>query len=111
MVELTGTLVLVGAGKMGGAMLEGWLKGGADPARVVALDPAPPQEVQKLLANKGVRLNPPVSGITDAEVVVVAVKPQIPRHRVDLVGPLLGARIGLDALAGGFGCQAAVQRL
>ena len=28
MVKLDGTLVLLGAGKMGGAMLEGWLKGG-----------------------------------------------------------------------------------
>lgn len=77
MVKLNGTLVLVGAGKMGGAMLEGWLKGGADPARVVALDPTPPPEVKALLDKHGVRLNPPVSGVTDAEVVVVAVKPQI----------------------------------
>ena len=36
MLKLTGTLVLVGAGKMGGAMLEGWLKSGADPTRIVA---------------------------------------------------------------------------
>ena len=42
-INLTGTLVLVGAGKMGGAMLEGWLKAGADPKKIVALDPGPPQ--------------------------------------------------------------------
>lgn len=77
MLKLEGTLVLVGAGKMGGAMLEGWLKGGADPAKVVALDPAPPPEVKALLESKGVRLNPPVASITDAEVVIVAVKPQL----------------------------------
>jgi pyrroline-5-carboxylate reductase len=77
MLQLAGTLVLVGAGKMGGAMLEGWLNGGADPAKVVALDPAPPAEVKALLEAKGVRLNPPVSAITDAEVIVVAVKPQV----------------------------------
>ena len=56
MVKLAGTLVLVGAGKMGGAMLEGWLKGGADPSRIVALDPSPPAEVKELLARHGVRL-------------------------------------------------------
>ncbi len=39
MLKLSGTLVLVGAGKMGGAMLEGWLKSGADPKKVAALDP------------------------------------------------------------------------
>ena len=30
-LQLDRPLVLLGAGKMGGAMLEGWLKGGADP--------------------------------------------------------------------------------
>ncbi len=39
-IKLNGTLVLIGAGKMGGAMLEGWLKAGIDPKKVVALDPA-----------------------------------------------------------------------
>jgi pyrroline-5-carboxylate reductase len=77
MLKLNGTLVLVGAGKMGGAMLEGWLQGGADPKKVVALDPAPPPEMKAMLEKHGVHLNPPVSGITDAEVVVVAVKPQV----------------------------------
>ena len=77
MVKLTGTLVLVGAGKMGGAMLEGWLKGGADPRKVIALDPSPPPEMKAMLESHGVRLNPPVSSISDAEVVVVAVKPQV----------------------------------
>ena len=61
MLPLNGTLVLVGAGKMGGAMLEGWLNGGADPSKIVALDPTPPPEVKRLLDQKGVRLNPPVA--------------------------------------------------
>jgi pyrroline-5-carboxylate reductase len=77
MVALSGTLVLVGAGKMGGAMLEGWLKGGADPSRIVAMDPNPPAEVKALIERHGVRLNPDVAGITDAQVVIVAVKPQL----------------------------------
>ena len=33
---ISGTLVLLGAGKMGGALLEGWLRSGVDPARIVA---------------------------------------------------------------------------
>jgi pyrroline-5-carboxylate reductase len=76
-LHLNGTLVLVGAGKMGGAMLEGWLKAGADPAKIVAIDPGPPPEVLSLLQKHGIRHNPPISAITDAEVVLVAVKPQI----------------------------------
>jgi len=77
MVKLSGTLVLVGAGKMGGAMLEGWLKGGADPRRIVALDPAPPPDMKALLERHGIRHNPAVAAIADAEVVVIAVKPQL----------------------------------
>ena len=34
LATLTGDLVLVGCGKMGGAMLAGWLAGGLAPARV-----------------------------------------------------------------------------
>ena len=36
-LALKGTLVLVGAGKMGGAMLEGWLKSGADSEKLWSL--------------------------------------------------------------------------
>jgi pyrroline-5-carboxylate reductase len=76
-LQLNGTLVLVGAGKMGGAMLEGWLKAGLSPKQIVALDPNPPAEVKALLDNHGIRHNPDVAFITNAEVVLVAVKPQI----------------------------------
>ena len=37
--DWTGSLLLVGCGNMGGAMLEGWLAGGLDPARVTVVDP------------------------------------------------------------------------
>ena len=40
--SLVGTLVLVGAGKMGGALLQGWLRSGIDAKEIVALDPRPP---------------------------------------------------------------------
>jgi pyrroline-5-carboxylate reductase len=76
-LSLRGTLVLVGAGKMGGAMLEGWLKAGADSKKIVAIDPSPPAEVKSLIAAHGIRYNPPIGGISDAEVVLIAVKPQI----------------------------------
>ncbi|MGB5869231.1 MAG: pyrroline-5-carboxylate reductase, partial [Albidovulum sp.] len=46
-------LVLLGCGKMGSAMLEGWLRGGIDPQSVWVLDPAP----SDWLKAQGVRLN------------------------------------------------------
>jgi pyrroline-5-carboxylate reductase len=72
--NFTGTLVLVGAGKMGGAMLEGWLKLGLDPSRVAIKEPTPAPEIAALAA-KGVRINP--SAIDDASVILLAVKPQV----------------------------------
>jgi pyrroline-5-carboxylate reductase len=72
--NFTGTLVLVGAGKMGGAMLEGWLRLGLDPKRVAIKEPQPAPEITALAA-KGVRINP--GTIDDASVILLAVKPQV----------------------------------
>ena len=71
--NITGTIALAGAGKMGGAMLTGWLAGGLDAKRVVVIEPHPSDDI-KALAAKGVRLNPNDAGAADT--LVVAVKPQ-----------------------------------
>ncbi|MEP3698258.1 MAG: NAD(P)-binding domain-containing protein, partial [Marinomonas sp.] len=64
-------LVILGCGKMGSAMLQGWLGGGLDPQAVWVLDPAPSDWV---LA-QGVHVN---DGLPEAPaMVVVAVKPQM----------------------------------
>jgi pyrroline-5-carboxylate reductase len=68
-----GRFVLVGAGKMGGAMLEGWLARGLDPKSVDVLEPAPGPRV-RTLARRGLSLNAPGRG--KAAVIVAAVKPQ-----------------------------------
>lgn len=64
-------LVILGCGKMGGAMLQGWLAGGLDPQSVWVLDPAP----SDWLMAQGVHLNEGVP--SDPSMVVVAVKPQM----------------------------------
>ena len=71
--DITGTIALAGAGKMGGAMLTGWLAGGLDARRVVVIEPAPSREISALAA-KGIRLNPKDVGAV--ETLVIAVKPQ-----------------------------------
>lgn len=71
---VSGPLVLAGAGKMGGAMLAGWLAGGLDPNVVTVIEPTPSEDIRALAA-RGVRLN---SGDTAvAEVLVLAIKPQM----------------------------------
>ena len=86
--NITGTIVLAGAGKMGGAMLTGWLAGGLDARRVVVVDPNPSDEI-KALAAKGVRINP--ADKAAAETLVMAVKPQMFREAGPALKPFVGA--------------------
>lgn len=70
-------LALVGAGKMGGAMLAGWLEEGLDPAATLVFDPAPAAEASAFLNHAGISVaERPRQGQT-AAAIVVAVKPQI----------------------------------
>jgi pyrroline-5-carboxylate reductase len=72
---INGSIVLAGAGKMGGAMLTGWLAQGLDAGRIVVIEPAPSPEIGALAAN-GVRLNPSLGDAGDIAALVIAVKPQ-----------------------------------
>ena len=73
--DLHGSIALAGAGKMGGAMLTGWLAQGLEPARVVVIEPQPSGEISALTA-QGIRLNPSPKDIGEVDTLVVAVKPQ-----------------------------------
>ena len=85
--DFSGTLVLVGAGKMGGAMLEGWLALGLDPVKIAIMEPKPSDGIAALTA-RGVRLNP--SSVNDASVIVIAIKPQDAATVVPTLKPLAG---------------------
>ncbi len=89
--NLHGTIALAGAGKMGGAMLTGWLARGLDANRAVVVEPFPSDDI-KALAARGVRLNPKDPGTVDT--LVVAVKPQMFRE----AGPALKKLVGPNTL-------------
>lgn len=72
-----GALLLAGAGRMGGALLAGWLDHGLDPAKVFVQDPALPPETAARLAAAGVRCAPAFSVLPVLDVLVLAVKPQV----------------------------------
>jgi pyrroline-5-carboxylate reductase len=96
----SGTLVLVGAGKMGGAMLDGWLALGLDPRSVVAIEPQPAPELAAL-ADRGLRLNPSTNAVGKAGAIVIAVKPQVAPQVVPTLAPMLGAdTVVLSIMAG-----------
>lgn len=88
--NFTGSLVLAGAGKMGGAMLSGWLDGGLDARRVAIIEPFPSDDTRDFVA-RGVRLNPETKDIGTADVLVLAVKPQMFRDAGPQLKPLVGS--------------------
>ena len=88
--DFSGQLVLVGAGKMGGALLEGWLRFGLDPGHVAAIEPQPSPQISTL-TNHGLQLNPDTRVLSDVAAIVVAVKPQVAAETLPPLGPMIGA--------------------
>ncbi len=93
--DVGGPLVLAGSGKMGGAMLTGWLARGLDPKCVFVQDPSPPEELAPLFTKHGIR---PVGILpvlqAQPAVMIVAVKPQM----MDQVFPQLARLAGPNTL-------------
>jgi pyrroline-5-carboxylate reductase len=97
--QFSGTVALVGAGKMGGAMLEGWIGLGVDPARVAVIEPQPAAPLAALAA-RGVRLNPDRASLSP-DAVVIAVKPQIAPEIMPSVAALVSpATVVVSIMAG-----------
>jgi len=96
--NFSGTLVLVGAGKMGGAMLQGWLALGLDGKQIAIVEPKPSADIAALQA-RGVRINP--ASLKDASVIVIAIKPQDAATVVPTLKPLAGAgTLAVSVMAG-----------
>jgi pyrroline-5-carboxylate reductase len=74
-LTLPGPLLLVGAGKMGGALLQGWLRLGLDPSLIYVVDPQPGPDMKADLDKRRIALNP--EQMATPSVVLLAVKPQI----------------------------------
>ncbi|MGA2041792.1 MAG: pyrroline-5-carboxylate reductase [Roseiarcus sp.] len=94
MTQWPRSLALVGAGKMGGALLEGWLEGGLPPAGVVVIEPAPSPSLAALVGARGLALNPDAAGRRPPEALILAVKPQM----LDAAAPELAELGGTDTL-------------
>jgi pyrroline-5-carboxylate reductase len=89
LTDIPGTIVLAGAGKMGGAMLSGWLAQGLAGKGVVVIEPHPSPDVLAAAA-KGVRLNPQRKDVGDAAALVIALKPQSFREAGPALRPFAG---------------------
>jgi pyrroline-5-carboxylate reductase len=99
MTEWPSSLLLVGAGKMGGAMARGWLDGGLAASALTILEPSPSQEIEDLARRNGVSLNP--ADPRPPDVLALAIKPQALDLVAPQAAPLVGPRtVVLSILAG-----------
>lgn len=90
-------LVLLGCGKMGSALLEGWLKGGLQPGAVHVVEPHP----SAWLMAQGVCLN---TGLPPAPAVaVLAVKPQVMGDALPGLKAMGGGQTLFVSIAAGIG--------
>ncbi len=84
-------LVLLGCGKMGGALLAGWLEQGLSGAAVQVIEPAPSPELNALAAASGFTVVSALDGITTVpKAMLLAIKPQM---MADVLPPV-AARFG-----------------
>ncbi len=109
-----GGLLILGCGKMGSALLKGWISSGVDSQSIQVLDPNPSPwlATQSLSLNQGLPSNPPA-------VCLIAVKPQIFPEAIKSVTPLgntgmlvlsIVAGVQLSTLATAFGSETSVIR-
>lgn len=98
--SFSGLVVLVGAGKMGGALLEGWLRLGLDPAHVAVLEPQPSPQLAAL-ARRGLKLNPDATTLAGVAAMVVALKPQVAAQALPALAALVSpSTVVLSIMAG-----------
>lgn len=91
---LPSPLLLVGCGKMGGAMLEGWLRMGLDCEGTSILDPHASPSLVATCEQHGIALNPSPSSIPTPQVILLGIKPQM----LDDAAPSLAGHIGPQTL-------------
>lgn len=70
-------ILMLGAGRMGGAILDGWRRAGVfPPGEMMVVDPNP-SEAALAAEAAGARLNPPETDLAQAKTVLFCVKPQV----------------------------------
>jgi pyrroline-5-carboxylate reductase len=100
LAHINQTILLVGAGKMGGALLEGWLALGLEPRYAAVLEPHPSRELSAL-AGRGLRLNSAANAAGEVSAIVIAVKPQVAPEVVPTLAGYVGGRTVVVSIMAG----------
>ncbi|WP_417583891.1 pyrroline-5-carboxylate reductase [Pelagibacterium sp.] len=105
-----GSVLLIGAGKMGMAMASGWVQGGLPGSALTLVDPQPHESVAVFAKAHGatVRSDPPSR---TPRVVVLAVKPQIMDGVLAMTKPSVGAETLVVSIAAGISSDKIVSGL
>lgn len=97
---MTDPVILVGCGRLGSALVEGWLATGAvDPRDLIVLTPSDKPAAEAARA-AGARINPPAEALTDARAVILAVKPAKWREAATGLVRTIGAAPVISLMAG-----------
>ena len=94
-------ILMLGAGRLGGALLDGWrLTGAFAPSDVMIRDPHP-GEAASAAAAAGAVLNPPEAELQRAGIVLLAVKPQVWREAAQALASHLDPDAVIVSVAAG----------
>jgi pyrroline-5-carboxylate reductase len=94
-------ILLIGAGRMGGALLRGWARHKLGP--VIAVEPTPSAELKAFAKRHHVALFPTASAIASlrARACVVALKPQILKTEIGALAPIAQSSALMLSIAAG----------
>jgi pyrroline-5-carboxylate reductase len=99
--EVITPILMLGAGRLGGALIEGWRRTGAfAPSDLMIRDPHP-SPAAEAAARDGARLDPGDADLAQARTVLLAVKPQIWREAAAEVTPWLASNAVIVSVAAG----------
>ncbi|HEX4199503.1 MAG TPA: pyrroline-5-carboxylate reductase [Caulobacteraceae bacterium] len=94
-------ILVLGAGHMGGALIEGWLATGAFEASDLIISDPQPGEAAAAAVRAGARLVTPGEAFAEARTVVLSVRPQIWREAAAEAAPYLASDALVVSVAAG----------
>lgn len=101
-LQFDGPVLLAGAGKMGAAMLSGWLARGLSPRDVLIQEPQLAGEAAELAAKHGITVSPSFESLSASPAVIIAaVKPQVMEQVFPPLAKLAGPGTVVLSIAAG----------
>ncbi len=99
-------ILMLGAGRMGGAIIEGWARAGAFAGPDLMIVDPQPSDAALAAAREGAKLNPPDADLATARTVILAVKPQKWLEAAAQYASWLSPDTVIVSIAAGVGSQA-----